>query len=342
MVAIDDGGGRVKIIILKLDSEKKEWAGGTRTGLSYVEMYEKILSENAIPFQTVRFGQEDFWEQALSATHFIARFKGYEPDLSIGHSILPPLEAAGVKCLPEYDGFRFCGDKLRIAAFYAANDIDAPRTDAVFSMEDVERWKAERGFFPVVGKLRHGASSINVEMIHDAAQLDRIAERLFTARMVDGRMDPGVTQILEDALLRRPAVPNTGLLLQEFAPGNDGDHRVTTIGDRAFYFKRSNRPGDFRASGSGIFDYDPDKADKELIAKSFEISKRFGFSMMAYDYLTQPRPMLVEMNYAAVGAAIAGAPGYFTPEGKFVSHDNRPPQWYQLVDFLELPDLKTP
>lgn len=332
----------MKIIILKLDSEAKEWAGGRKTDMSYVEMYEKILRDNGIDYETVRFGQANFWDKALSATHFIARFKGYEPDLSIGHSILPPLEAAGVKCMPEYNTFRFCGDKLRIGAFYAANGIDAPVTDAVFSMADVERWKKERGTFPVVGKLRHGASSNNVVMIRDAAQLDRIAERLFSGRMVDGRMDPSTTRALKDKVLRRPTVNNTGLLLQEFAPGNNGDHRVTIIGDRAFYFTRSNRPGDFRASGSGIFDYDPDKADRDLIARSFAISQKFGFSMMAYDYLASPRPMLVEMNYAAVGAAIAGAPGYFTPEGTFVPHDNRPPQWYQLSDFLGLPDLTTP
>ena len=332
----------MKIVILKLDSEAKEWAGGRKTDLSYVEMYERILRINEIDYETVRFGQADFWEKALSATHFIARFKGYEPDLSIGHSILPPLEAAGVKCLPDYNSFRFCGDKLRIAAFYAANDIDAPRTDAVFSKRDVRRWLDENGKFPVVGKLRHGASSNNVVMIRDAAQLTRIAERLFSGRMVDGRMDPTWSRTLKDTLLRRPSVANTGLLLQEFVPGNDGDHRVTIIGSRGFYFKRSNRQDDFRASGSGIFDYDPDKADLNLIRRSFAISRKFGFSMMAYDYLTQPRPMLVEMNYAAVGAAIAGAPGYFTPDGKFEPHDNRPPQWYQLADFLERPDLQIP
>src|SRR6185503_17089802 len=49
--------------------------------------------------------------------------------------------------------------------------------------------------------------------------------------------------------------PNTGyILLQEFLSNNKFDTRVTVIGNRAFAYRRFNRPNDFRASGSGNFD----------------------------------------------------------------------------------------
>lgn len=330
----------MRIVILKLDSEEKEWAGGRKTQYSYVENIERVLKLSGLSYETVRFGDPDFWSKATSATHFIARFKGREPDLCIGHTILPLLEKAGVRCMPTYNSFRFCGDKLRLAAFYAAENIAAPETVPVFNITDVEQWKKVVGSYPVVGKLRKGASSQNVILIHDAKQLDRIATRLFSGRTVAGQLDPGFAQRARSVLRRRPRLAEECLLLQEFAPGNEGDHRVSVIGERAFYFQRRNRPNDFRASGSGMISYDPSEADQRLIEMAFEMSIKYNFETMVYDYLTEPRPMLVEMNYTAVGAAIAACAGYFLPDGKYVEHDHRLPQWYQLTDFLNLPDLK--
>ena len=330
------------IVVLRLESETEERAYGIKQDLSYVAVYEKILQKNNIPYEIIRYGAEDFWKKALSATHFIARFKGFEPDLSIGHAILPLLEDAGVRCMPDYNSFQFCGDKLRLAAFYSAKNIPSPQTIPVFSSADVDRWKKEVGIYPVVGKLRKGASSANVVLIQDADQLDRISTRLFEHNMVDGQMDPSSRDQLVSAFKRRPVVTDQCLLLQEFAEGNDGDHRIITIGRRAFYYRRSNRPNDFRASGSGILSHEIDRTDPELTQLALALSQRFRFPMMVYDFLSKPRPMLTEMNYATVGKYVSDCPGYFTPDGDFEPHDNRPPQWYQLADFLERPDLQIP
>ena len=55
----------------------------------------------------------------------------------------------------------------------------------------------------------------------------------------------------------RPESQRSYILWQEFIPDNQRDFRVTIIGRRyAFVFWRNNRPGDFRASGSGLIDYD--------------------------------------------------------------------------------------
>lgn len=177
-------------------------------------------------------------------------------------------------------------------------------------------------------------------LISDGGQLDRIASRLFSGKTVTGQMDPGLAQRIKAVVARCPRLSGQCLLLQEFAPGNDGDHRVSVIGDRAFYFQRSNRPNDFRASGSGLISYDIDGVNRELVEKALGVSRDYGFPTMVYDYLTQPRAMLVEMNYTAVGAAIAECAGYFVEGGAFVAHDHRLPQWYQLTDFLQLPDLQ--
>ena len=56
---------------------------------------------------------------------------------------------------------------------------------------------------------------------------------------------------------RRFELQRDYLLVQEFLPGNGFDTRITVIGNRAFGFRRFNRPDDFRASGSGRIDWNP-------------------------------------------------------------------------------------
>jgi len=99
---------------------------------------------------------------------------------------------------------------------------------------------------------------------------------------------------------------------QEFVRNNDGDLRITIIGDKyAFGFWRKNRPRDFRASGSGMIDY-ARVIPEEIIRFCLGINKRFSFDSMAYDILFKDTSYLVtEICYAYVDTAIYNAPGYY-------------------------------
>ena len=65
-------------------------------------------------------------------------------------------------------------------------------------------------------------------------------------------------------------------LFQQWLPGNEFDTRITVIGNRAFGFRRFNRQGDFRASGSGNLDWDPVQVDPAFVQLAFRIAKRLG------------------------------------------------------------------
>jgi len=99
---------------------------------------------------------------------------------------------------------------------------------------------------------------------------------------------------------------------QEYIPNNHADLRITVIGDsNAFGFWRRNRPGDFRASGSGMLDYEtaiPEVAVRYCIA----LNRKFRFDSMAYDILFQGgEPLVVEMSYGYLDRAVFDAPGHF-------------------------------
>ncbi len=73
--------------------------------------------------------------------------------------------------------------------------------------------------------------------------------------------------------------------IQEFLKGNDFNTRLTIIGKRAFVFRRHNRPGDFRDSGSGLLDYDMNLIGENIIKMAFEIASRIKSQSTAFDIL---------------------------------------------------------
>jgi len=116
-----------------------------------------------------------------------------------------------------------------------------------------------------------------------------------------------------------------------------------TDDERGFIFRRHARPGDFRASGSGMIDYDLEKVDLRCIEIAFEISRELKFQSMAYDFLFPPEnePVFCEISYTFQPRAIYDCPGYFDRslqlnEGHFW------PEYLHLVDALDLPELQQP
>lgn len=126
-------------------------------------------------------------------------------------------------------------------------------------------------------------------------------------------------------------------------PNNQFDTRVSIIGDRAFAFRRFNRRDDFRASGSGLINYETDKIDKRAIEITFKISEELNFQSMSYDFLINEDKELeiCEISYTYVDYAVYNCAGFWDRD--LVWHEGHFwPQYCQLVDALGLPDLRQP
>jgi len=107
------------------------------------------------------------------------------------------------------------------------------------------------------------------------------------------------------------------IYFQEFLPGNAFDTRITIIGDRAFGFRRMNRPNDFRASGSGNPAYEPDRIDKRCVEIAFRVADRIGTQSLAFDFLFNPQqePMIGEISYCYVARVVHACEGYWDHQG---------------------------
>ena len=102
------------------------------------------------------------------------------------------------------------------------------------------------------------------------------------------------------------------LLMQEFLPGNAFDTRVTVIGNRAFAFRRYNRPDDFRASGSGRIDWDHSAIAEDGVRLAFRVARTLGTQSVAVDVLRRDGQALInEISYYYEGWAVHDCPGHW-------------------------------
>jgi len=241
---------------------------------------------------------------------------------------------------------------------FQALGAPTPQNWLFWRRKDALAW-AEHAEYPVVFKLFSGAGSANVLLAGSRAEAAELIERAFCRgffpytlnEYAESRSTMGL-RVRNFARRCRDAgryvwsgdyprlhphywKPEFGYAyFQEFVAGNEFDIRITVIGDRAFGFRRHNRPNDFRASGSGSLDPDPAGIDLECVRLAFALSQRGGFQSMAYDFLMRDgRPLLVEISSSFADWAVHSCPGHWNGQMQWVPGQLWPEE-AQVDDFL--------
>ena len=104
--------------------------------------------------------------------------------------------------------------------------------------------------------------------------------------------------------------------VQEFLPGNEFDTRITVIGNRAFAFRRMNRLGDFRASGSGRIDWTPEEIDLDAVRLAYRVARQLDTQSIAVDVLRRRGEAVInEISYTYASWAVRDCPGHWRLHG---------------------------
>lgn len=332
----------------------------------FLERYEKILTYNEITVKRLYVGDSNFWHDVSGANYFISRFIQHHSDVQIGKTILPIIETVlRIECLPNLSTYWHYDDKIR--QYYLLKESDFPVTNSFIFWDEKSAIEWLSGCsFPIVFKLKGGAGSANVVLVRSKNEAIKLARKMFSKRGVRSQHIPdkgnlgywqntlGLYSLRRHLAIIRGRIPpehlnrywqvNRGYaFFQEYLPNNPFDIRVTVIGNRAFAFRRFVRPNDFRASGSGLIDYDPSKIDHRCLSIALAVSHHFGFQTMAYDFLLnqQKEPRIVEISYTFVDNAIHSCPGYWSNDLKWFD-GHYWPQYCQLQDLITEVDLLQP
>jgi hypothetical protein len=228
----------------------------------------------------------------------------------------------------------------KIAQVYLLDALQAPVPQCwlFWDYEEALHW-AKTAPYPVVFKLSVGASSSHVLKVTNEQEAVQLIKRMFKRGVFPMTMNEyQPKQGLPHSLSQVKALVKRGIkaldylwtgdyptlhpmwwkpeynyaYFQEFLPDNAFDTRVTVIGDRAFAFRRLNRPNDFRASGSGNFDVNPELINQECVKIAFQVSERGNFQSMAYDFLNKNgEPVICEISYTYIDRAVHSCPGHW-------------------------------
>lgn len=241
-------------------------------------------------------------------------------------------EGAGMPVFPNLETRWHFEDKTAQYYFLAASGIPTPATTVSWTREQAVRFCAS-ATYPFVLKLATGYQGSNVRLIQN------IDDALF---YVDEMFSHGATSLgyrpaswprrqlrrlraaLELMRGENPYGPSPEadlqygyFLAQEFLPANDFDVRVTIIGNRAFAFRRFNRPGDFRASGSGRIDWEPSQIGEDALRLAYRVSRQMNAQTVAVDILRRNgEPVIVELTLAYASWAVRNCPGHWVLRGE--------------------------
>jgi glutathione synthase/RimK-type ligase-like ATP-grasp enzyme len=309
---------------------------------SFSDRWIKVCSERGTPFQTIDIFADGLFEtlRAIKPSAVLAHPPMADPRGQLASkSIVHSMELAGYLTFPSYADFWHFDDKIAQKYIFDALSVRHPKTHVFLEKEAAHNW-AREATFPLVFKLKAGAGSSNVRLIQSKEDAYRVIDRMFSKGYpaTDSAIKDLKTKIRKHRLSRDwlatiSRAPKTlskwfrlrGELpwergysyFQEYLPANDFDTRVTVIGDKAFAFRRFVRPGDFRASGSGLIDYARENVDLACIKAAFQIAGKLGSTCVAFDFIKAKHdrePVLVEISFAFVPTPVFNCPGHWTKD----------------------------
>ena len=330
--------------------------------LPFAARYREILLINKIATDVLDISDPELFDKIrkLDLLIYIIPYKHTEKKW--GKSLIYLVEKEiGIKCIPSYQEVWHYDEKILQAWMFRSGSLPTVPSYIFFDKKSADKW-LNSASYPLIVKLSSGAGSWDVRLLRTYQDAISYTRKIFTIgfrqashyipRSGDqwwGRLSYDLQTTLKSVYRRINGMESnyyheTQLgyaLFQDYLPGNNFDTRVNIIGDKALAFRRMNRPGDFRASGSGMIDYSPESIDKECIRVAFKVSEQLGFTNMAYDFIYDKNklPNICEMTYLYSDTAVYECPGYWDKnmlwhQGHFL------PQYLHLQYLLNNPELK--
>ena len=316
------------------------------------------LKEAGYDIRWVDVYRSDILQQLDGCCGLMWRWAHFGGMYRIARRLLPIAERTlGLCVYPDQATCWHYDDKIAQTYLLTALGIPFPQTWVFHDANEASDW-ARTAKYPVVAKLAGGAGSTNVQLIHSREEVDALVRDLFARWHVQL---PGARRhLLEDSKRRlaetlRMSIrgrilldhfetepQKMSILFQEFLPGNEFDTRITVIGRRAFGFRRMNRTGDFRASGSGQIDVSQSEIDPAFLRAAFQAADKLGTQSCAFDGLWKGDcPVFGEISYTYASWAVASCPGHWKLVG---SPDHGEIRWVegsmwpedaQAADFIQ-------
>lgn len=323
---------------------------------SFSDRWIAYCDQKNIPYKIVNAFDNDIIKQLHDCHAFMwHHHQVIYKDVLTAKRILFALEHTGIKVFPDFKtGWHF-DDK--VAQKYLLESIGAPLVPSYIFYEKKEAitW-AKLTNYPKVFKLKGGAGSTNVRLVKSEKKAIKLINKAFGKgfpqyerfasfkerfRKFKEKKESfihilkGIVRIFIPSDFARKQPNEKGYVyFQDFIPNNNSDLRVIIIDDKAFAIKRLVRKNDFRASGSGTFDFNKINIDESCVRLAFEINEKINAQSIAYDFIwdTNDNPLVVEISYGFAVKPYDDCPGYWDKDLNWHQKTFNPQEW--MIDAL--------
>jgi glutathione synthase/RimK-type ligase-like ATP-grasp enzyme len=323
----------------------------------FSDRWIEYCEKNHIDYKIVNAYDSDIVEQVMDCDAFMWHFfhNSYK-DALFAKQLLFSLQQAGKRVFPDFNSGWHFDDK--VGQKYLLEAIGAPLVPSYvfYTKEEALDW-IEKTTFPKVFKLRGGAGATNVRLAKTKRNARRLVKKAFSNGFAQKdfiyffkdkckKYKNGTASLKEvlNAFARifvgnefaKMHAPEKGYAyFQDFIPNNSYDTRIVIIGEqKAMVERRYVRKGDFRASGSGKFEYV--KADDKMLQIAFNVAKSLSLQSVAFDFIyKEEQPMIVEMSFGFGTHGIVHCGGYYTQDLEW--HDEVEPDFcgWMIEDLIK-------
>jgi glutathione synthase/RimK-type ligase-like ATP-grasp enzyme len=307
--------------------------------------------EHAIDYKIVNCYDTDIVNQLADCDALMWHFHQANcRDVLFAKQLLYSLQTTEKVVFPDFHTAWHFDDK--VGQMYLLESVGAPLVPSYvfYDKEKAFEW-VNNTSFPKVFKLRTGSGSSQVKLISSRKAAKKIVKKAFgkgfkqyeassnlkerLRKFREGKSNlweiiKGMIRFGYTTDFDRVAGNEKGYVyFQDFIPENDFDIRVIVIDGKACAIKRLNREGDFRASGSGNFQYGKHNFNDELIELAFDYAEKIKSKSLAIDFVFDSnKPLFVELSYGfPAGLFTENCPGYWDRQINWHQESFSAPGW---------------
>ncbi len=288
---------------------------------SYSDHWIDYCKNNGVDYKIVNPYDNDIVYQLSDCDGFLWHFYHYCPsDMNFAKQLLFSLQQSGKVVFPDfYTGWHF-DDKLGQKYLFESNGVESAKAYAFYSKEEALTW-AQKTSYPKVFKLRGGAGSYNVILVHSFKDAKKLIKQSFGKgfksydkrhHMIDITRDyfrgnvnirsflSALAQVFRNTQTDKMPLQREYSYFQDFIPNDGFDYRIEVCGNKCIAMIRYARKGDFRASGGHDDHFDKELIPADVIRFAFSITNKLHLQAAALDVVRHKdtgKLYLVEISY---------------------------------------------
>lgn len=310
----------------------------------------EYCKDNFINYKIVNCYNNDIVNQLADCDALMWHFHHQHPkDVLFAKQLLYSLQMDGKVVFPDFNTAWHFDDK--VGQKYLLEAVGAPIVPSyVFYDEQKALQWTETVTFPKVFKLRGGSGSNHVQLVQNRQKAQKLINQAFgkgfsqynalvnlkerwrkyrMGKVNVSEVAKGIGRLIYPTEYSRVAGKERGYIyFQDFIPGNSYDMRIHVVSDKCFACLRAVRPGDFRASGSGVISYDFEKIPQQAIEIAFNVAQDLNLQSVAFDFVMHnDEPLIVEISYGFGVDPKDFEFGYWNSELEFIETSFNPFDW---------------